>query len=222
MKQFIDAAIQELSNKEWGIVEQFLEVHNIEKVNGDPKVAYVDTAHKEGEAAVYFNVEKEKFFFVIAVDTETLEINWKDTVPYIYMLFRARSKNLTLAELASKTTLAPHTQRSYSIGDKRPRTEKLHDHSFIEFEPCPDPGKFEDKMDAVLGFLEQDKSGVQTLCESHEGYLQIIMSFHNGNTMLGGAWVNRKAIKRLAALNIELDFDLYAEGNFFKEESYDD
>jgi hypothetical protein len=35
--------------------------------------------------------------------------------------------------------------------------------------------------------------------------------------MLGGHHLDKDIIKRLAALNLELDFDLYAEGNFFKD-----
>jgi len=42
------------------------------------------------------------------------------------------------------------------------------------------------------------------------------MFVRNGNTMLGGVYLNQPIIQRLTALNLSIDFDLYAEGNFFK------
>lgn len=46
---------------------------------------------------------------------------------------------------------------------------------------------------------------------------QVASSFHNGNTMLGGHHLDKDIIKRMAALNLEIDFDLYADGNKFNE-----
>lgn len=48
------------------------------------------------------------------------------------------------------------------------------------------------------------------------GHIQAIIIFHNGNTMLRGTHIDSENIKRMAALNLEIDFDLNAEGKFFK------
>ncbi len=35
--------------------------------------------------------------------------------------------------------------------------------------------------------------------------------------MLGGHHLDLKIIKQLADLNLEIDFDIYADGNFYKD-----
>ena len=52
---------------------------------------------------------------------------------------------------------------------------------------------------------------VDTENDDGTAYIQVATVFHNGNTMLGGHHPDKDIIKRLAALNLELDFDLYAE-----------
>lgn len=40
------------------------------------------------------------------------------------------------------------------------------------------------------------------------------MEFHNGNTMLGGPAIDKLSLRRLADLSLDIDFDMYATGNF--------
>jgi hypothetical protein len=68
----------------------------------------------------------------------------------------------------------------------------------------------------MLTFLEQDVDGVRALVDKARGYVQITSVFHNGNTSLSGLHLDKECIRRLAALNLEIDFDLYAEGNFYR------
>lgn len=89
--------------------------------------------------------------------------------------------------------------------------------TLIRFTPNPEPDEFEDKLKKLLDFLEQDPIGIRKLTDLAEGYIQAAIIFHNGNTMLGGPHIDKESIKRMAALNLEIDFDLYAEGKFFKE-----
>ena len=42
------------------------------------------------------------------------------------------------------------------------------------------------------------------------------MEFHNGNSMLGGPNISKESVKRMAALNLEIDFDLYVSGKTYK------
>jgi hypothetical protein len=71
-------------------------------------------------------------------------------------------------------------------------------------------------MKNLLDFLETDKVGVKNLVKKAEGYIQVAMEFHNGNSMLGGPNINKETVKRMAALNIEIDFDLYVSGKTYK------
>ena len=112
------------------------------------------------------------------------------------------------------TTLKP--TESWNKGDQRRVGGALRKQSSIEFEPYPGPGEFEVMLKQLLTFMEQDPTGVRTLVDTAEGYLRVISVFHNGNTMLGGLHLDKECIQRMATLNLEIDFDLYAEGNFYK------
>ncbi len=99
--------------------------------------------------------------------------------------------------------------------------DKWNDKTFrkytaVHFEPNPEPDEFEDKLRKLLDYLEQDKEGILSLVEKAEGHIQVAMEFHNGNTMLGGPYISKENIKRMSSLNLEIDFDLYANGKFFK------
>jgi Domain of unknown function (DUF4279) len=74
----------------------------------------------------------------------------------------------------------------------------------------------EDKMKNLLDFLETDKVGVKNLVKKAEGYIQVAMEFHNGNSMLGGPNISKESVRRMAALNIDIDFDLYVSGKTYK------
>ncbi|RYZ82864.1 MAG: DUF4279 domain-containing protein, partial [Proteobacteria bacterium] len=125
------------------------------------------------------------------------------------------SENLSFRELSSLTNLKP--TGGWSKGDARKSGKSFFNFSALHFEPNPEPDEFEDKLRKLLDFLEMDKEGIVTLVERASVQLQVATIFHNGNTMLGGHHLDREIIKRLAALSLEVDFDLYAEGNFFKD-----
>jgi hypothetical protein len=75
-----------------------------------------------------------------------------------------------------------------------------------------------DKIKKLLDILEKDRDGIKRLVDTAFGYIQVNMRFHTGNKMLFGAPnLDKKPIKRLSELNLSIGFDLYAEGEFFKE-----
>lgn len=118
-------------------------------------------------------------------------------------------------ELSAITTLVP--TRLKNKFDREGDGEATFNHSYLIFEPKPGPDEFEDKLEKLLTYLEQDTSGISELIKNHSGYIQVYSVFHNGNTMLGGHHINSAKIKRSAVLGCEIDFDIYAEGNLFKE-----
>jgi len=64
--------------------------------------------------------------------------------------------------------------------------------------------------------LEQDKEGIENLIKNARCFISIGSSFHNGNTMLGGFHINADQVKRMSEMNLSIDFDIYADGNFIK------
>jgi len=214
----IEKAIGEIEARTLGVTRQFLEIHKVAYVDGKPKVARVDT-EKENEAIVYFNVEGERFFLAVYIDVKPgIEVRWINTEPYHSICFRALSETLSLKELAALTTLV--ATEGVNRGDLKRiggETGIVWKSSIIDFEPNPEADEFEDKLTKLLDYLEQDKLGVGRLVSVAKGYIQVHSSFHNGNTLIGGYHIDKMHIQRMCKLNLEIDFDISADGNFFNE-----
>jgi hypothetical protein len=214
-KEITDIAIKEIETKSWGVTEQFLEIHDVVRVDGVPKLERIDR-DKPGEVTVvYIPVKDEKFYFAIYIQSGSPpEIIWVGTENYNDLYFQASSKDLGYEELAALTSLEP------SGGWRKDAVKKFgtgtYKYSLIRFCPNPEPDEFEDKLKKLLDFLEQDPVGIKRLIDLAGGHIQVAIYFHNGNTMLGGPHIGKESIKRMAALNLEIDFDLYAKGNFYK------
>jgi hypothetical protein len=208
---------QEIKNKTWGVTEQFLQVHDVVLVDGQPKIQRIDNEKADGTTIAYLPVKDQSFFLAIYLDSKAdFEIKGVGTESYNSVYFQVTSDKFNLDELSSMTTLRP--TKNWNKGDKRKIGDTVHKFSSIIFEPNPEPDEFEDKIKKLLNFLEQDKSGVKRLTDNADGFVQVAIKFHNGNTMLGGPSLDKETIKRLSDLNLSVDFDLYADGNFFKEE----
>ena len=211
----IEKAIEEVETKTLGVTLQFLEIHKLVYVDNKPKIARVDT-DKVDEAIVYFNVEDEKFFLAVYVDLKPkVSVRWTNTEPYHSVYFRASSETLSLGELTDLTVLT--ITKGRNKGDKKnPNNEKIvWKESSIFIEPNPEADEFEDKLSKQLDYLEKDNEGIGQLVSKANGHIQVYSSFHNGNTMIGGHHLEKEHIKRLGKLNLEIDFDISADGNFF-------
>lgn len=217
--QILDKAIEEVENRALNMTKQFLEIHKIIYVDNKPKIAKVHS-YKEDEVIVYFNIENEKFFLAVYVQTKPkVFVRWTNTQPYHEVYLRASSNSLSLNEMAELTKLSP--SRARNMGDKkRPETSStlIWKHSLIDLEPnAEEPDKFEDKLTKLLDFLETDNKGIENLVTKTDYCcIHVYSSFHNGNTLIGGHHISRKQIMRMSKLNLEIDFDISADGNFFK------
>ncbi len=123
---------------------------------------------------------------------------------------------MSFQDLAQLTKLTP--TRGRNRGDKKKpesKSDVVWKQSSIDFEPNPEAVEFEDKLSKLLDYLEQDKEGVETLVNNADGYIQVYSSFHNGNTLIGGHHLEKDHIQRLSKLNLEIDFDISVDGNFF-------
>ena len=212
----IEKAIDELQSKRFSTTEQLLEIHDVVYVDDKPKVLRVDTEHDDETAIVYFPIKDEKFYLAVWLDTKPeISVGGVGTENYNAVYLKVTSDDLSFQELSSLTKLKPTS--GCSKGDIRKPGKAFYDFTALHFEPNPEPDEFEDKLKKLLDFLEADKDGVTALVDKANVQIQVATIFHNGNTMLGGHHLNKDTIQRLAALNLEIDFDLYAEGNMFKD-----
>ena len=215
-EKIIQKAIEEIESKTWGVTQQFLDIHQVVYLGTKPKIERVDRDRDDGTAIVYFPVKEERFYLAICIETSLEpEIISIYVEPYTSVCFSAGSENVDLEILSGMTMLVPTSV--WRKGEpKREGKPMLHKDNRIRFEPTPGPDEFEDKMKNLLDFLETDKVGVKNLVKKAEGYIQVAMEFHNGNSMLGGPGISKDTVKRMAALNVEIDFDLYVSGKTYK------
>jgi hypothetical protein len=212
----IEKAIDEVQNKSFATTEQILNVHEVVYVDNKPKVLRVDTEKDNGIAIVYFPIKDEKFYLAVYLDTTSeISVEGVTTENYNSVYFRSTTKEMSFEQLSGLTKLTATS--GWSKGDLRQAGKSFNNFSSLHFEPNPEPDDFEDKLRKLLDFLEQDREGVSQLVEQANGYVQVVTVFHNSNTMLGGHHIDKDAIKRLSSLNLEVDFDLYAEGNSFTD-----
>ena len=213
--ELVAIAVAEIEQPTFGVTEQFLEVHQVRRENNIPVAAGIIVSPEEQSAAVYFSVEGEKFYFVVYLSfTDKIEITGVDTEDYYSVYFSATSETLSLAELAILTTLPFPT--GWNKGDRRYPNAPPRKFTRLIIEPTLAPDTFGSKLDKLLDVLEQDVAGIIKLVKQFDGYVQVAAVFHNSNTTLGGIHLEKAQVRRLAALNLEIDFDLYAEGNLFK------
>ena len=215
----IEKAIEEVETKTFGVTEQLLEIHQVAYADNTPIIARIDREKDDGTAIVYFPIKDEKFYLAVYLDSHPqVSVRFVGTEPNNCVYFRAFSDKFSFDELSKMTQLKPTGGRNK--GDKkRPTggTGVLWKESTIFYEPNPEPDEFEDKLKKLLDYLETDKDGVAMLVDRAEGHIQVAIEFHNGNTMLGGLHINKESLKRITDLNLEINFDFYAGGKFFKD-----
>lgn len=214
-KDILSLAIDEIQTTRWGVTEQFFEIHNLVYEDNIPKVAGMSKDSEAGTAIVYFSVQNEKFYFAVCIDTNSgSKVKWVGTEADHSVYFSANSNDLSLDQLCRLTKLTPTD--GWDKGDKRKGRGTPCNFSSVRFLPSPEPGTFEYKLNRLLDFLELDPEGVKKLAVGADCRIQVASIFHNGNTMLGGLHLNKEQVFRIGELGVAIDFDLYAEGKFFK------
>lgn len=207
-------AAAEAINPTFGTTKHFLEVHSVAYADGKPKVAGITISPDQLPTIVYFAVEDEEFFLAVSVSLVSLTVEYAWVEDYHRVSFHATSETLDAGQLSALTSLQPTD--SISKGDNRGNARLKWKYHAIEFEPNPEPNPFESKIEKLLTFLEQDATGIRALVNQAKGYLRVISVFYNGNTSLGGIGFDKETVRRMAALNLGVDFDLNAQGNFYQ------
>ncbi len=207
-------AIEEIQNPAFGVTQQFLEVHNIKLRDGVPVINRVYLEDEALGSVVYFEVEGERFYFAVYLDVEPeVRVRHTNTADSFHVYLSAGFNELHSDEIIAMTSLK--ATRYWNKGDKT-TTGGKKTFTKVMFEPNREADDFNDKLRKLLDYLEQDVTGVKRLVTEANGYIQVAAKFHNGNTMLGGFYLDTNTMQRLTALGLGVDFDLYAEGNFFR------
>ena len=211
----IEKAIDEIFKKELGTTEQLLEIHEVVFENDKPKVLRIDQECDDSSAIVYFPIKDQKFYLAVHLDTiPEVKVRGVGTENYNSVYLKITSETFSFDEISSLTKLKP--TGGWSKGDPRKLGRSKYNNTTLHFEPNKEPDGFEDKLKKLLDFLDQDKQAILGMIGKTNSQIQVVTVFHNGNTMLGGHHIDKETLKRISMYNLEIDFDLYAEGNFYK------
>lgn len=216
VERITNAVLQEIEEKTFLETEQILQVHQISYYNSKPVIERIDM-EKGQDIIAYCPIVGEQFYLALCFDmVADYSLKWVSTEANYSVYFCVATKEDIKAEkITSLSKLNP--SQSWSKGDelipsvKSPTTKVL-------YEPNPEPDEFQDKLLKLLTYLEQDEAGIQNIVNQYGGVIEVKAMFHNGNTMLGNISLNSNMMKRLSALNINIDFDIYAEGNMFRQD----
>jgi hypothetical protein len=204
----------ELTQKTLGVTEQYLEIHEVVYEAGELKIDRIDREDEEGLIIAYLPIKDECFSLAVYIDGNENTIQNIGTESRNQVLLRATSNELTIDELQSMTKLV--ATRVINQGDLKPNKKSKYAYSVLDLEPNPHPDALEDKLEKLLTFLEQDREGIRALGKKSTVWVSATMDFHYGNQLLGNALISQDKIKRLADLNLSIEFDLSAWGNPFK------
>ena len=209
----IQVAIAEILKPQLGVTEQVLAVHRLTKSDGEFVPLDVHENSEVGRYFIYFGIEDEPYYFVMVV--EQAEEGFTCSASYIEAAVRVylciTSLTLDPEMISHRIGLTP--TRSQRTGDLRRSKNshlKIKEHRWY-LEPQKDlPRSLEYKLAYLLDHLEPMQSRIAQLqgeckiciCICYKGYL----------SWMGGWHLDQKSIRRIAALNTEVDLDLYACG----------
>lgn len=205
---------QEFKEKTFGVTEQYLEIHQPVYHNNQLQIARIDRERSDKLIIAYLPVLNERFYFAVYLDPGTEEITSIDTEANHCVYFLATSEKLNAAELKAMTTLAIST--SWNKGDLKPNGKSTYRFNAVKIMPNTEPDEFEDKLNNLLTYLEQDKAGITELVTKANGYIQVTMDIHNGNGLIGGPYLDQKSILCMSDLGLSIDFDLHVGGESFR------
>jgi len=209
-EQAIQMAINEVQSPQFAITEQILGVHNIVLDSGIPAIARVDDTSCPGQYLIYFPIQEEDYYFVIAVEHSEGELN---LMPYIEANVRVYlsiwSEESTPAEITSKLNLFPTEVRR--MGDiNQQRSRRYEKHAWF-YEPQKDiPDSLERKVTLLLDRIEPYREEIVRLSE--QATVLIYICYKGYVDWMGGWHLDSTTLKRMADIGCNVNLDLYALG----------
>lgn len=215
-KIIIETAIEEIQNPTLAVTEQYLNVVDIAYENGVPKVVRVDTETRDGSAVVYLKTKDYSFFITVYVYPNInggYYVSSVDTEADNKVYFQAKSKKFNQMELMNFTTLSP--TKSWNMGEKGGNT-KFRRFSSIIIEITLYPEGLEKKIEELIEYLEQDRTGIQLLTQNvADSFICAEISYHN-TAYYSGPCLTKSLVKRLSELNLEINFVFYGQGEYLE------
>jgi hypothetical protein len=200
-------AIQEVLSPSLTLTRQYLAVNKIMFKDSVPSIEDIILKPEENQAWVYFPVEGETYYFLVALALEPHPVvNWVGTSPGNRVYFAATSQERNLEELLALARMEP--TRTWKKGKKN---GKLPRHN--GFEICcyeKNTGKVEDKLHILLDVLLPHQAGISRLLQVAN--IGINIAYYGYKEEMWGIYLDKEIAERLAELQLSVDIDLYAGG----------
>lgn len=203
---------QELLTPSWEMTRLLLNCMEVELVDQRPKIEGIVIRQDIGQATGYVAVKDEPFYIGIGFDIEgAIELNGIDAEPRIHVHYLAASEEQSSEFLLGLTQLTP--SKIIRKGDLFPNNTWEYSYNGLSFESADTPGKFEEKLDEFLTYLEQDIPGIRALAE-HTGDddIFITLRYHISTGIFTRLYLTKSHIARLARLGLSVTFDQYVHG----------
>jgi hypothetical protein len=216
----------EIDNPQWMLTKQFKEVNTFEKIDnkyiyeryfiGNQFYGYYDwqdasktIEYNYFEITFYYRIKDGNYFYGIGINIDKKEVARVFMRNATYCYLKAYSDNMTIEEMAKITNL------KYSAGATKGESRKVgskpYPCSWIEFQFIKETSyELEESLNILLDELEKDKDGIKKLVEKTDSCINICKyQYVSANA---GINIDKKTIKRLNELNLEINIDMYCEG----------
>ena len=209
-RKYIEIASRELLRPSLASTKQYLEVFEVEMMDGMPKVARVDTRLYKNIVAVWFHVKGERFYLVVNVTKKPAmeaDFIWTESGNRAYLI--ATSDCLSHRELFELITLRPLS--GWSINDLKKNRVAREKNSAIIFEPNKSEAySLEDQLARLLIKIEKDKQGIKALSNKATVWIAIWRNqYVDGNF---GLQIDVPTINKLHDLGLALDIGTHVSG----------
>jgi Domain of unknown function (DUF4279) len=198
-----DVAIAEILHPTFALTQQLLAVNKVVIKEQVPVVEDVILREEEKTAEVYFPIEGEHYYFTVYVDVEphvSLRMMGMSSGNRVY--FYAKSVEHRLDELVALAGIEP--TRTWEVG-------KHIRHNGFEVRPSlKETGDVEDKLRTLIRLLLPHKANLHALSSIAD--VGVNIAYWGYTDQMGGIHFGLETIHGLAALNLSVDVDLYAEG----------
>lgn len=200
-------AQQEILHPTLKATQQLLAVNQVVTQDDIPYIEDIILDTQENLARVYFPVKGEEYFLVVSVPLEPqTSVSMVAMSPGSRVYFAIKSEESSLEDLLALTSIKP--TKTWRKGERRGNSPQ---HSGFEVRPYEkETGEVEEKLDGLLAVLLPFQSELPTL--SLKASIGIYIAYYGYQEQMWGLHLNEEAIRKLAALHVSVDIDLYASG----------
>ena len=203
-------AVAELRRPNLSLTQQFLSVHPV--VGDESGPVPVGVVATDDRFDVHFRLVDEDYFLVLSVadDEDGGSVSSCRTEARCRVYLAISSDAMPPEEVTAMLGLTP--TRSWHLGDPHgPDGRPARSFHGWYFDPIGDgPGECDQKMKSLLDMLECASSRIGELAARRSVWIQVV--YHGCRCQMWGLHWDAETMRRISALGVDVDVDLYASG----------